>query len=67
MVVTVMVVPGRGKRRGGNNHSEQGGEQEFPHGSNPSIGACAKTATFAIGIKKSKGAAIRNQGTGIKH
>jgi len=30
-VVTVMMVLGRGKCRGGNHHKEQGGEQKFLH------------------------------------
>jgi hypothetical protein len=31
MVMAMMVVLGRGKRRSGNHHDEQGGEQKFPH------------------------------------
>jgi hypothetical protein len=32
VVMVTMMVLGRGKRRGGNHHNEQGGEQKFPHG-----------------------------------
>lgn len=31
VVMVVMMVLGRGKRRCGNHHNEQGGEQKFPH------------------------------------
>jgi hypothetical protein len=31
VVMVVMMVLGRGKRRCGNHHNEQGGEQEFSH------------------------------------
>ena len=33
----VMMVLGRGEGRCGNHHEEKGGEQNFLHGSNPSI------------------------------
>jgi hypothetical protein len=32
VVMAMMMVLGRGKRRRGNHHNEQGGEQKFLHG-----------------------------------
>jgi len=32
VVMVTMMVLGRGKRRRGNHHNEQGGEQKFSHG-----------------------------------
>jgi hypothetical protein len=43
VVMVTMMVLCRGERRSGNHHNEQGGEQEFPHSSNPSTGAVAAT------------------------
>jgi len=46
VAMVTMMVPGRGKRRSGNHHHEQGGEQEFPHGSNRSTASIGPTYHF---------------------
>jgi len=46
VVMAVMMVLGRGKRRSGNHHNEQGGEQKFLHGCIVALVLLRKYTTF---------------------
>jgi hypothetical protein len=61
VVMAVMMVLGRGKRRSGNHHNEQGGEQRFLHGCIVALVLLRKHTTF--GEERDKAYQGSEQGT----